>query len=47
MEVEIRPEPPEDVRRAIELALAAAAVGERVSPWWQAGIEESLDDDAG
>jgi hypothetical protein len=42
MELEITPEPPEPVRRAIELALADA--DERAeSAWWRAGVDESSD----
>ena len=48
MTVEIRPEPPEDVRealaRAVERALADSAAP---SEWWLSGLRESvgLDED--
>jgi hypothetical protein len=44
MELEIRPDPPESVRRAIEAALAAADAPEPGSAWWRAGVDESLAD---
>jgi hypothetical protein len=46
MELEIRPEPPESVRRAIEAALADADEAEPGSAWWRAGVDESLADAA-
>jgi hypothetical protein len=40
MDVELRPEQPEPVVRAVEELLAAE---ERPpDPWWQAGIEDAL-----
>jgi hypothetical protein len=39
VEFEIRPEPPEAVRRAIAEALAATRE-QPVSPWWRAGLED-------
>jgi hypothetical protein len=43
MELEIRPEPPDPVRRAIEAALAeGAGDGSHESPWWRAGVDEAL-----
>lgn len=46
MELEIRPEPPEDVRVAIAEALRPAIDGRPdaavESPWWRAGLEEAV-----
>jgi hypothetical protein len=39
---EIRPDPPEPVRRAIAAALAATAE-ERPSAWWRAGLADQDD----
>ena len=41
MEVELTPEQPEQVVRAVESALKAE--NPAPDPWWQAGIEEALD----
>ena len=49
MDLEVSPEPDGQVRAALEAALAARraedtrAAGE--TPWWRAGIEESVRDD--
>lgn len=50
MELEIRPEPPEDVRAAIAEALRAAAARSReeeeeARAWWRAGLEEAVGPD--
>jgi hypothetical protein len=42
--LEIRPEPLEPVRRAIEVAVAAANEPGVESGWWRAGVEEALAD---
>ena len=43
MEIEISPEPPDDVREALEAALREPRAGEQPeSPWWRAGIEENV-----
>jgi hypothetical protein len=50
VQLEIRPEPPEPVRRAIAAALAAAREPGQESAWWRAGLEElreGEDDQAG
>lgn len=39
--VELTPEQPEQVTAAIEAALATPAPAP--DPWWQAGLEESLE----
>jgi len=41
MDVELAPEQPDEVAAAIVAALAGPAPLR--DPWWQAGIEESLD----
>ncbi len=41
MDVELTPEQPEPVAAAIAAALASPAPA--VDPWWQAGLEESLE----
>ena len=41
MEVELTPEQPEPVVRAVEAALEAEQPAP--DPWWQSGIEEALD----
>lgn len=45
MDVEIRPEPPDDVRAAILAALRRAGADERESPWWRAGVEVDAVDE--
>jgi hypothetical protein len=45
MELEIRPEPPEQAARAIEQALQAASTQPPESAWWRAGIDEALAED--
>jgi hypothetical protein len=47
VELEIRPDPPEDVRRAIAAALEASREAERESAWWRAGVGETLADEDG
>jgi hypothetical protein len=42
MELDVRPEPPEPVRRAILAALEQASEREPESAWWRAGVAESL-----
>lgn len=44
MELDVRPDPPEDVRAALAAALDDDADGAPTSPWWRAGIEESVGD---
>ena len=44
MEVEIVPEPPEEVRRAIEVALAPASPADAPGAWWRAGLEDAGED---
>jgi hypothetical protein len=44
MELEITPEPPEPVRRAIEIALGERD-GAGPSAWWAAGVAESVGAD--
>lgn len=41
MELELTPEQPEAVVRAVESALEAE--NPAPDPWWQAGIDEALD----
>ncbi len=41
MDVELEPEQPEEVVRAIAEALAPEPG--RPDPWWQAGVDEALD----
>jgi hypothetical protein len=40
VELEITPEPPEPVRRAIEAALAHGEATDAGDAWWRAGVEE-------
>ena len=47
MEIDVRPEPPEPVRRAIIAALEAARDGDGVSAWWRAGLPGDQDDSTG
>jgi hypothetical protein len=47
MDLDIRPEPPEPVRRAIAAALESARTEEVGSPWWRAGLPEGQDDSTG
>jgi hypothetical protein len=42
VELDVRPEPPEPVRRAIVAALAATA-DESPSAWWRAGLADQDD----
>jgi hypothetical protein len=45
VEIEITPEPTPEERTAIEAALARlldGAVRDGASPWWQAGLRESV-----
>ena len=46
MDVELAPEPPADVRRAIVQALAAVREDGLESAWWRAGVEEAAEDGA-
>ena len=41
-ELEVTPEPPPGDAEAIAKALARTAAAAEESPWWRAGIEESL-----
>jgi hypothetical protein len=41
-ELEIRPEPPAPVRRAIEQAVGLANEAAEAGAWWRAGVEESV-----
>lgn len=43
-ELEVTPEPPAGVAEAIAAALARAASPTEESPWWRAGVDESLGD---
>jgi hypothetical protein len=45
VELEIRPDPPDEVRRAIAAALESSREGEPESAWWRAGVDESLADE--
>jgi hypothetical protein len=40
MDVELDPEQPPEVARAVRALLQGAVA---LDPWWQAGLEESLD----
>lgn len=44
MEVELEPEQPEEVARAVAALLAAAEPA--ADPWWQAGLDDSLAGEA-
>jgi hypothetical protein len=44
MDLELEPPQPDQVSRALGELLQA--VNEEPDPWWQAGIDEALDDDA-
>jgi hypothetical protein len=44
MDVDIAPEPPEGVRRAIVAALSAERRDADVSAWWRAGVEADCED---
>jgi hypothetical protein len=48
-ELQVRPDPPADARRALAVALEQARRDEprRVSAWWRAGIDESVGPDEG
>ena len=41
MDVEIAPQQPDEVTRAITALLEEAAPA--VDPWWRAGVDENLD----
>ena len=41
MDVDLSPDQPDEVERAIARLLETAA--ERPDPWWQAGIDEALE----
>jgi len=41
MDVELEPEQPEEVARAV--AELVAADGAATDPWWQAGIDDALE----
>ena len=41
-EIEIAPEPPDEVREAIVAALEQLDDDRRESPWWRAGVVESV-----
>ena len=45
MPVEIRPEPTPEEREAILRALSQLNGYEEPSPWWRAGVEESIGAD--
>ena len=45
MPVEIRPEPTPEEREAILRALSQLNGHEEPSPWWRAGVEESIGAD--
>jgi len=40
-ELDVTPEPPDEVAKAIAAALREDAAADE-SPWWRAGVEESL-----
>jgi hypothetical protein len=42
VELEIRPDPPDEVRRAIAAALESSRDGGPESAWWHAGVEDLL-----
>lgn len=44
MEVEIRPEPTPEERRALLLALAETAERRRPPAWWEAGVREAVEE---
>jgi hypothetical protein len=48
-ELQVRPDPPADARRALAVAIEQARRGEPrgVSAWWRAGIDEAVDPDEG
>ncbi len=43
MDVELTPEQPDEVAAAIAAALSEPAQAPGPGPWWQAGLEESLE----
>ncbi len=43
IDVELSPEQPDEVAAAIAAALAEPAQSRVPGPWWQAGLEESLE----
>jgi hypothetical protein len=43
--LELEPEQPDEVARAVEMLLATTA-DDQPDPWWQAGLTESLTADA-
>jgi hypothetical protein len=45
--VEIDPEPPEPVRKAIVAALAADEQVAQESLWWRVGVDEAVADERG
>jgi hypothetical protein len=47
VEIDVRPEPPEPVRRAILAALESARETDGVPAWWRAGIAGDQDDSTG
>ena len=44
-DLEVTPEPPDAVAEAIAAALRTVPAEPAESPWWRAGIEESLRDE--
>lgn len=45
MELEIRPEPTPEEREAIVRSLAELDGEAAPSPWWRAGVQESVEDE--
>ena len=45
MEIDVRPEPPEPVRRALVAALEAVRAEQAESAWWRAGVGAAVEDD--
>ena len=43
IDVELTPEQPDEVAAAIAAALAEQTQSRTPGPWWQAGLEESLE----
>ncbi|HZT16125.1 MAG TPA: hypothetical protein VFA19_09265 [Gaiellaceae bacterium] len=46
MDVELEPEQPEEVARAVAELLQTVAAPEPADPWWQAGLDDDLAGDA-
>ncbi len=46
VDVELEPEQPEEVARAVAELLQTVAAPEPADPWWQAGLDDDLAGDA-